>query len=568
MSNDLLYTVGVDANELNTGVAAVEARLAQSGVIMSDAPKKMAKASADAFKEIFTAEDRLSKFRAAESFRRMTDEEKLSLLRHEALGLLTQIQSSEGQSAERAGLQLEYEKKKGAIYDLNQKLVTSSTAAVREQTAEIAQQPGLLGKVSAFADGIKNSFKEMGLTLKGIGIGVLVAQVISLGREAIENAQKTRDEYLAAGKQIDSATRSMAALGDATGSVRDVAVKSVGLIISGWTQIGDLIGTGINRMRGISEAQEAIAAASEREAEAAEKRLKTRKDELLNAEAVARLRKTNDEAERKAAFDKLSAAEQINVLLAEENRLRALMAGTSKNNLIYEESRAQLMTVTNERMTISARLSKEVADTHERVEKALTDFFEPLDKVNVKKKETIALVEKQVAKEKEVTAEMKEQVVEAEKSAAAAAAEVSSLRIGFQIRGRGDESISDLALEDKIRTLTQSVFNRERYLRENPANASSVAAGGHYDPLYGFEKNQLSAAQAELRARQNIRTQVARYGEDGAARFYSGNIPEFERLLEFARNTSEDSKNLKRIADGLDTFDSRFSSLDPKIPKR
>jgi len=563
MSNDLLYSVGVDANELNTGVDAVEARLAKSGVIMAETPTKMARASADAFKEIFTAEDRLSQFRAAESFRRMTDEEKLSLLRHEALGLLNQIQSSEGQSAERTGLQLEYEKKKGAIYELNQKLVTSSTAAVREQTAEIAQQPGLLGKVSAFADGIKNSFKEMGLTLKGIGIGVLVAQVVSLGREAIENAQKTRDEYLAAGKQVDSATRSMAALGDAIGGVRELAVKSVGFLIGGWTQIGDLIGTGINRMRGISEAQEAIAEASEREAEAAEKRLKTRKEELFNAEAVARLRKTNDEAERKAAFEKLSAAEQINALLAEENRLRALMAGTSKNNLIYEESRAKLLTVTNERMTISAQLSKEVADNYERVEKALNDFFAPLDTVKVKKKETVALVEKQVAKEKEVTAEMKEQAVEAAKAAATAAAEEARKNhIGFNIVGRPDEDLTDRVLEEKARTLAQSIFARERSLRER-----GPMVGGAYDPFLGLEKNQLQATQAELRARQNIRTQVARFGEDGAARFYGGNIPEFERLLEFARNTPADSKNLSTIARVLDRLDGRFEGLPSSRPQ-
>lgn len=137
------------------------------------------------------------------------------------------------------------------------------------------------------------------------------------------------------------------------------------------------------------------------------------------------------------------------------------------------------------------------------------------------------------------------------------------LDITFKIRGRADEDLSERVLEDKVRNLTKSIQAREFDLRNfGGATSASIAAGGAYDPLLSFERGELDRAQRELAARRRTGALVERYGEDGAQRFFRGNIPEFERLLQFVNPQGE----AKRTADALTEINERLknSGLFPR----
>lgn len=343
MSNDLLYSVGVDGNELNTGVAAIEARLAESGVLMAEVPAKYAKASAEAFNETYTAEDKLAKFRADSAFARMSDEEKIAVLRQQALGLLDQIQASEGQSAEKANLQIQFEQKKNAIYDLNTKIQAESLAATKAQTEETSKHPGLLGKVEEGAQSIKKAFHEMGVSLHGAGIGLIFAEVINLGKEAVANAQKQRDEYEKIGKPLTGATKSMATFGDAIDSVKHAAMSAVGYLIGGYTQLGDLIGDAINGLRGITKEQGDAALAGERLADAATARVTTLKEEQHDVENISAARQSLFDAEKKAAAERGSDEKNFQTLLNQNFQLREQIRNTEVGTVAYYEREKALL---------------------------------------------------------------------------------------------------------------------------------------------------------------------------------------------------------------------------------
>lgn len=456
MSNDLSYSVGVDPTDLNTGVAAVEARLQASGQKFEEMPRKYQKAVYEAFEAskvaeneweqlkiqhaqqeearlgkraadsaaVFeaefarqeqlaaeqlaaaeaerAAEQKLAAYRADVAFARMTNEEKLAVIRQEALVIQGKLQSGELKGVELANTQLQYEQKKSAIYDLNAKIAAETAATLKDQTAEVVQQPGLLGKIQAAGDTVKKTFASMGVELKGIGIGVVAAAFTKFATEAIQSAQKLRDENERMGKPIDAATRSMAALGDALGGVKAAGSATVGFLVGGFTQLGDLIGSGINRLRGISEAQENIAVQTERAANAAEARVAKLKEEQHDVEKVAAARQAASDAEAQAAFAQLSAAEQLNARLAENFKLREQLRNTEKDTLAYYERQKALTENLTQLHELDLKLREEAKKKEDELAQKVTALK---DARRLSQEQELELFELQRKKASELTAE-------------------------------------------------------------------------------------------------------------------------------------------------------------------
>lgn len=395
--NDLMFAVGIDGTELNTGAAAIEARLEESGVRMAEVPKRFAKASAEGFlaaekaqnewaqlqiqqaqkeaelreksaadsaavfQEQFAqeeslaalqaeeaaaqlaAEEKLAALRKQTAFDRMTDEEKLAVLRHEAGAMLDQINAIEGQSLEKTNLQIGFEQKKNQIFDLNKKIQSEALAAQQEQTEEQEKLNKKGGAFGGVLEGLKKGFKDMGVSLQGAGIGIVFAELVSLGREAINNAQKQRVEYEAMRKPLDANTRSLANFGDALDGLKGVASKSVGFVVSGFTLLGDTVGSIVNRMRGISEAQENIAAQSERDAKAQQAKLEKLKQEQFDTEKVAAARKELAEAQQAAALENIGTAEKLRVLELERVRLVGQIANSAADSVNHAKFEKELV---------------------------------------------------------------------------------------------------------------------------------------------------------------------------------------------------------------------------------
>jgi hypothetical protein len=113
-------------------------------------------------------------------------------------------------------------------------------------------------------------------------------------------------------------------------------------------------------------------------------------------------------------------------------------------------------------------------------------------------------------------------------------------------KGRGDTDLSDRALEDKIRNLSAGIASIDRDVLGSRYNTSTRAQ----------MQKELDFARDELGDRGRIRQQVGQFGEEGAARFYGGQIDQFERLLKFVN--PQDSQ--QRTANALEEITERLAA--------
>lgn len=366
MAGDLLFSVGIDATPLDVGVAKVEQRLEAAGVKFAEVPTKYANASAKAFEEIFSAEEKLARYRQDEAFRRMSNEEKLSVLRQQAFSILTKAQEIEGQSAEKSNLLLQYEQKKTAIFDINQKIQAQSLAEQKEQTDQVDQQGKKYTGLTGTLELIKKGFKDIGVSIQGAGIGVAFAALISMGKQAINNAQEQRDLYERMRQPLDANTASLAKFGDALDMAKKGAVSLVGYVVSGYTLIGETIGSAINRMRGIDEAQEKLNESTEREAKYQEEKLKKLKQEQYDREKIRDIAKENAEAARKYAYDALNDEQQWSALVQRNIALRQqindLQRSGHADSVKFQQLQKELIEQNTALRAKDLQLVKETAD--------------------------------------------------------------------------------------------------------------------------------------------------------------------------------------------------------------
>jgi hypothetical protein len=299
-------------------VKALDGKFAELGKNINQIPQEFAEQNKKAMAQLQTGEERLAEYREKTAFSRMTDEQKLAVLRSQGMSLLGKINSIEGETVEKVALRLQLEKKKTEIYDLNESVQQKGLATQRESTAETADHTKKATGLHGVVESLKKGFKDMGISLQGAGIGVALAGFVSLGKQAIDQAQQQRAEWEKIGKPIDAATRSIAMFGDSIDTIKKGAITSVGFILSGWTQIGEVIGSSINRLLGVTEAQENIAAATEKGVEAAVKRRDAILAEKMDVEKIHAAQQAMNAAQKDYADSKKNAQDKHNALLADE----------------------------------------------------------------------------------------------------------------------------------------------------------------------------------------------------------------------------------------------------------
>ena len=327
--------IGGDYSGLTEAVTGAEGQIKQLdakfetlGANMTKVPQAFAEENKKAMGQILSGEERLAAYREKTAFSRMTDEEKLAVLRAQGMGILDRINAIEGETVEKTGLKLQLEKKKTEIYDLNNKVTADGLVTQKESTEETGEHTKKATGLAGVVESIKKGFKDMGINLQGAGIGIAFAGFISLGKEAIANAQKQRDAYEAMGKPLEASTASLARMGDAMDGVKKAAVAFVGYTISGYTQMGELIGSTINGLRGISEAEEKNAEVSERAANAAEKRRDAARTEAMDVEKLHAAHKALGESQVAYAASKLNAENRYNALLTDAVRIQEKIHAT------------------------------------------------------------------------------------------------------------------------------------------------------------------------------------------------------------------------------------------------
>lgn len=186
----------------------------------------------------------------------------------------------------------------------------------------------LRANTSSFTKGmasVNNSIKDVKKGLRDFDVGNGLKQALGVGgiiagfRSAITNAQELRDEAQKTGKAVDDATRSVAQYGDAIGEVWQGAKNLATTTLSFFTRAGEGWGMLINRMRGVSAAQEKIAEGAARGAKEQERaanalyQQKTQRAKTIDSDIAAE--------EEKNANIGLSKEEQRNRLLEKREAL-------------------------------------------------------------------------------------------------------------------------------------------------------------------------------------------------------------------------------------------------------
>jgi len=508
--------------------------LNQSEVSSAEFNKRVAAQTA----AVVGAESRLAEIRGRNDTLRAAGFNQDIFLQREILALKAEIATME------AGSLAQTEKKiilEGKVLQLEQIIASQK---VENATATRAQSAGL-EEATTKAVTLKDALKSMGVTIKGAGIGAAFALLISGAKEAIANATALRDKLRETGQPIDSATRSMAAFGDGLKGIKQFGIDAVGFLIGGFTQLGDVIGSAINRVRGISEAEEnqiaAIADETERvlariavakkkfeEENTPEKRAAREKQALADQEQawkdylaeVGRLQKAaadKQAAEGDRAMEIADAYWNSQKKAIEDNRELLILQAKSVTGLTVEEAkRLKILELQAKQLLINAEidellLRKKVQGLNPAEQQRLNSLI----KQN-------GIIESQIAnvgKVKDAVAEITP-VIESNIEA------WRKFQQAITSTGRGDGELSDRELQRKISNIQQDLFQRQLN-----------SQGGGFDFFLEPQKNNLRQTRAELDLRNRVRSQAGAFGEDRA----------------FAMNPGLTEQRFREILQGIDT---------------
>lgn len=162
-------------------------------------------------------------------------------------------------------------------------------------------------------------------------------------------------------------------------------------------------------------------------------------------------------------------------------------------------------------------------------------------------KEQQAAVTSLVQGEKERTAEITKQN--------------EGLRVGFEIRGRGNDALSPRDLEAKIAQLRQQLMGSDA-LDQNPLgmNLFTSQLVTSQDPFRGFKQRELDAALAEQRLRSSVQRRIAFAGEDRA--FSEFGLPE-ERFNQV--RDARGPNTAERVAAAVERLERRLERAQPVV---
>jgi hypothetical protein len=479
----------------------------------------------------------------------------------------------------------------------------------------------LLGlKPEGFRAGMKKAVddtKEFEKGWKGLAkifaAGGITTVILGFLKQMASEAQATRAELEKLGQPIPQAVTALATLGDAFDGLGKISGTVVGTILSGWKQLFDVGGSLINRMRGISEAQENIAAAAAKGAEEQEAALAKARAEN-SPEKIKAAQKGLDDYRRKAAMESLDGEAKMSALLQENIRLRELAKSTDQQTLVGIQAQKDLEANIVDIRKLDLQLKKDataeqkkssdeaakaaahLAQEHERLSKAkfeglsIDKQIETLDRSRAALEENIRamkhdgldtttqeadlaeVINALTARRKDLTEQVADATARVTKemegqAEAARRTQQAYEAIMFGITNGGATSdevqrSGDSALQEKIRRNNQQLIG----LRQNP--------GGPFD--YGNSltilqlENENNRLQKELSLRNNLRNDVGFMGVEGARTQFKGDPLIFDRLVEqFIKGGNEDAEqtrllrdiranlrptdeNTKRIADLLD----------------
>lgn len=500
------------------------------------------------------AENRLAILRGKNDTLRAAGFNKDIFLQREILGLKAEIATME----------------EGSITQIERKIVLEGKLLQLEQiiAAEKVAVSGVVEKEAAAIEtaatktnSLKDAFNAMGLSLKGAGIGIVFGAFLTLTKAAIADAQKLRDELKEAGKPIDGATKSLARFGDSLSAVKKLAVDSVGFLIGGFTQLGEVVGSAINRLRGISESQENIMEGIADQTEASLARIaeaKKKFDEDNTPEKRAERAKealAKEEEEHKAFFERVG---KMRADAAEQERGRRQSLYDFQKTL--DDQHAQFVDENMEQLRLEAKAVQGLTvDEAKRLEvlkliakqKIIEEQITTLLALKKRTPDEERLLQTLIAESGVISGQIK--LITDVKNAIAGITPViasnikewENFALAIKTTGRADPQLSDRELERKIQNITADL--NARAATSLGSWQGPLAFSTNYDPLADIQNSSRSRAQAELDFRRQVRQTAATQGERAAFDQFNVSDQRLREILQIAPGLADVSQELKGL---------------------
>jgi chromosome segregation ATPase len=400
--------------------------------------------------------------------------------------------------------------------------------------ADATQFQRSMADASASAKKLRSGLASIGVSLGGMfGVGA----AIGFFRSTISYAQDLRDEIEKVGGKLDVATASVARLGDGFAALKGATSGFFVEWLSRWTRAGELIGTVINRVMGVTKEQEKARESAAKAAKDQEEQTKKSR-EINSPEKLAAAEKALQDARRKNLIETATIQERINILQAEWNKLNAEADALGANTVARKEKELEIERVTGE-------IRKANADQDEQVNAELAEFFKSVEDGAKRIKEN----EEQRVK---VAAELAEL---AEREAAAKAKQEEITRT---LKKLNDDAYADAVFflvnssldKGKVQSASDNALKEVQRRKERELMGLGVGAGGvtFDDKFYQRTRiqNEIGQVKAELSLRSSIRGSVNASGIEGARRAFTGDPLVFDQLVQQFVQDSRTAADINR----------------------
>jgi hypothetical protein len=406
--------------------------------------------------------------------------------------------------------------------------------------------------------------------LTAVGIGTTLIRGFVL---ATENAQKLREESEKLGRPLDYATASVAKLGDAFDQAKQFGADSATFILSGYTMIGDEIGKLINRVRGVTEAQEAFADRAAKAAEEAEKRLAKAREEN-NPDKIREAEKRLADARIEAAMKNADEVGKVFLLMQRELAIKEEINRVGEKSVKGLELQGQLektrAEIIAENRKDQEKLAKEGEAAVEAEFKAIDETLAAREKLRKLKFDALNASEQEVILSREMAQLEKEfrqikadglETTDVEILLMEKGNQLAKVRaeIAKEIANQGERAVQAEVQKNRVMTFRGgSTFNEQsdetlrEIIRRNQEQASRLQAETIGQPQFVASLNvgeasrlrfEAQNAQAILDAREELRRNVRMMGIEGARQSFRGDPIVFEsmvqRFVEDTRSTQE-----------------------------
>lgn len=447
--------------------------------------------------------------------------------------------------------------------------IGSVGAVLRADNSDFRQKMSEAGEA---AEELDKKLKKFGLGFGG------VALLATWFRETLEHARGLEGSLT---ENESRAKRFAESVGDIRKGFFDASVSALGVV----NGLGEWIGRQVAIVR---YGEQQVQLAEQIEAQTAETLATIEKQRAASLE-VARIKEQIADVQRKSADEaakQLSITEQIALAEMKVANAQDAVAAAGADRVAAAQAELELARVRADREKLYAEQKKQeiaaekearkeeveahiaamdrlVAQREQEEEAKVEAHMAAMDRLVAEREAAARIVpvlddelrklQQQGTSREQIIAQLRQQGFSEDQISAKLDEQNQKLQaqISFRRVGRGDADLSDRVLQDKISNLKRGitdidfdVINRQYML--------------------GFRamlQSDLDRAQAELRDRREIRERVSMLGEEGAARFYQGDIARFEELLKRIEPETQ-----KRTLNKLEDIEQRLagSKLFPK----